>query len=272
VSLVHSGEWSGNLAGTLKTLAKYLERAQANCDAISAALTYPIILLITAGLSITFLLLFVLPEFRSVFEGAGAKLPLATRILINLGDFLRNYWSAIVFGALIVPLAGREALKDPKIRMRRDRLLLSIPIFGELILKLECERFCRTLGVLLQGGVDLPAALPLARATFANSVLSRSVSEATDRLREGESLASQLEATRTFPRATTQMIQVGEATGTLDAMLIHHADLLEQTAKHTTDRLLAILTPALTLALGLLVGGLIASMLVAILSINDLAL
>lgn len=272
ISLVRSGEWSGNLAQVLKTLAQYLERAQANRDAIASALTYPIILLVTAGLSIAFLLLFVLPEFQSVFESAGARLPFATHVVVYLGDLLRNFWWAILLFVASAILACREALKNPSVRLQTDRMLLRIPVIGELLLKIECERFCRTLGILLQGGIVISEALPLAQATFANNVLSRAISETAIKLKEGESMASRIQSFRLFPPTMTDIIRVGETTATLDKMLLHQADIFDQASKHTTDRLLTLLTPALTLLLGILVGGLIASILVAILSINDLAL
>lgn len=272
VSMVRAGELGGSLEPTLRRLSEYLARSVAVREAITSALVYPIILLATAGLSIIFILTFVLPEFRPLFSEAGQALPWPTRMLMALGDFLRGFWWALVGFAAATAIALRHWLRKPQARFWVDRYALRIPVFGALLASVDVERFGRTLGTLLSNGVPLPTALPIAADVIGNSALAAAVRESATGLREGDSFADALGRGELFPSVTLDLIRVGEETARLDEMLLRQADLDEQRIRHTVNRLLAILVPALTIVLGLMVGALIASLLTAILSINDLAL
>lgn len=271
VNMVRAGEMGGNLEATLRRLADYLARAHAVREAVTSALVYPVILLGTAGLSIAVILIFVLPQFEPLFLDAGKSLPLSTRIVMALGDFVGATWWAM----LLLLGAGaswfRRALGQPAFRKRWDALTLRLPLFGDLLTKMEMERFSRTLGTLLGNGVTLPVALAITRDTLSNSVISGVVGETAVSLREGEGLAGRLARSGVFPSMALDLIRVGEETGRLDEMLLRQADLYEHAVKHKIDRLLALLVPLLTVFLGMIVAGLIGSMLVAILSVNDLA-
>jgi general secretion pathway protein F len=272
VSMVMAGETGGTLAETLGQLSGYLSRSAAVRETVASALVYPIILLATAGLSVTFILVFVLPEFQPLFQEAGAALPWPTRAVIAVGDVLRGYWWAIAAVAVAIALVIRRVLRSPVWRLTFDRQSLRLPVFGKLLAAIDVERFSRTLGTLLTNGVTLPAALPIAREVIANRAMAAAVQESAVGLREGDGLASRLARTGLFPAVTVDLVKVGEETGKLDDMLLRQADLDEQRIRHAISRLLAVLVPALTVLLGLVVGGLIASLLTAILSINDLAL
>lgn len=272
VSMVRAGELGGALEQALAKLADYVARSVAIREAIASALVYPIILLMTAGVSIIIILVFVLPEFEPLFAGAGKALPLPTRIVMGVGGFLRGYWWLLVATFAGLGLWLRAALKNPVTRLRLDAFLLRLPIFGSLLTAIETERLSRTLGTLVANGVPLPAALAIAKDTLRNSVMADAVGRTASSLREGEGLAARLAQTRVFSPVTLDLIRVGEETGKLDEMLLRHADLDEQRIRHTVDRLIALLVPALTIVLGMIVAGLIASMMVAILSVNDLAL
>ncbi len=271
VTMVRAGEHGGNLEATLKRLADYLARATAVRETIVSAMVYPVILLCTAGLSVVFILTFVLPQFAPLFEQAGKALPPSTAFALSVSAFLTDYWWLILALAGLAFLLLRRAAKTPSYRRGRDRLLLRLPLIGDLVLKTEVERFSRLLGALLSSGLNLPQALLITRDALTNSVVADAVGDVAARLKEGEPLAARLRQTGVFPALALDLLRVGEETGTLEDMLLKQAELYEREVKHTVDRLLAMLVPVLTVLMGLIVAGLIASILVAILSINDLA-
>jgi general secretion pathway protein F len=272
VSAVRAGEIGGSLETTLQRLADYLARTVAIRRTISSALVYPIILLVTAGFSVAVILLFVLPQFEPLFAEAGTALPLPTRILIAVGDALRAYGFALALLCLSLGAWLHVRLKTPAFRRKVDASILKLPLFGRLLAGIDVERFCRTLGTLLANGVSLPAALGVTADTLSNRLIADAVRNTALHLREGESLAERLARSGLFPPGTVDLVRIGEETGRLDEMLMRQADSDEQRLKHRIDRILALLVPCLTILLGLVVAGLIASMLVAILSVNDLAL
>ncbi len=273
VSMVRAAELGGGtLDLTLRRLSEYLARSVAIREAVTSALVYPFVLLVTAGVSIIFILTFVLPEFRPLFSEAGQALPWPTRTMMAISDLIRGYWWTLPLLVLAGTLIVREFLKKAKVREWLDGRLLRLPVLGPLLAAIDVERFSRILGTLLSNGVPLPAALPLANAVVRNRVLACALSASAVGLREGDPFAHGLERAGVFPSVTIDLIRVGEESGTLDEMLLRQADLDEQRIRHTMNRLLAVLAPALTILLGLMVGALIASLLTAILSINDLAL
>ncbi len=271
ITMVRAGEHSGNLEATLKRLADYLERASAVREAVVSAMIYPIVLLCTAGVSIVFVLMFVLPQFAPLFAEAGKALPLPTRIALDISALLTNYWWLIgILGAGLYLLA-RRAAAAPEFRRARDRAVLRLPLLGDLVLKTQVERFSRMLGTLLMNGVALPQALLIAGDTLSNGVIADAVRDTAARLKEGEPLAARLRQTGVFPPLALDMIRVGEETGALQDMLLKQAELYEREVRHAVDRLLALMVPLMTVVMGMIVAGLIASILLAILSINDLA-
>jgi general secretion pathway protein F len=271
ITMVRAGEHSGNLEATLKRLADYLERASAVREAVVSAMIYPIVLLCTAGVSIVFVLMFVLPEFAPLFAQAGKALPLPTRIALDISALLTNYWWLIGILGAGSYLLLRRAAATPAYRRARDRIVLRLPLLGDLVLKTQVERFSRMLGTLLMNGVALPQALLIAGDTLSNGVIAGAVRDTAARLKEGEPLAARLRQTGVFPPLALDMIRVGEETGALQDMLLKQAELYEREVRHAVDRLLALMVPLMTVVMGMIVAGLIASILLAILSINDLA-
>ena len=272
IGMVRAGELGGTLDTTLGKLADYLGKTLAMREAVVSALVYPVILLITAGFSIIFILTFVLPEFEPLFQQAGKSLPLAPRVVMYIGHGVQDFWwlMLLIAGGAVYWL--REMLKEAAFRLKVDAYLLRIPVLGDLLTAMDVERFCRTLGTLLTNGVSLPEALGIAKDVCANRVLAGAIKDTAISLREGDGVAQRLRETGVFPAMTIDLIRVGEEAGKLDEMLLRQADLDEQRIRHTVDRLLAFLVPGLTVFLGLIVGGLIASMMTAILSLNDLAI
>lgn len=272
VSMVRAGEHGGTLDVTLQRLSDYLSRTIAIREQITSALVYPSLLLLTAGASIIIILVFVLPEFEPLFADAGKSLPLPTKIVMGAGDVARDYgwlFLLLIVGGIV---AFRRALQKPANRLKWDGFVLKWPVLGSLFAAIEVERLMRTFGTLLSNGVPVPTALMLSKDVVSNSVLSSAVKDAAVSLREGERLAQRLGRTKVFPAVTLDLIRIGEESGKLDEMLLRQADLDELRIKHKVDRALAMLVPVLTIGLGAIVAGLIASMLVAIISVNDLAL
>jgi general secretion pathway protein F len=272
VTMVRAGEMGGQLEQTLQRLADYLSRASAIRETIISALVYPAILLCTAGLSIFVILVFVLPEFAPLFAQSGKALPWSTQLVMDAGAFLTDFWWLILLGAAAAVFVSRRALQQPRYRLMRDRLLLKLPVLGPLMLKIQIQRFSRTLGTLLTSSIALPQALMITRDTLSNRVLADAVGETAARLKEGEELASRLRQTGVFPPVALDLVRIGEETGRLDEMLLRQAELYEREIKHAVDRLMTLLVPFMTVFMGLIVAGLIASILMAILSVNDLAL
>ncbi len=272
VNVVRAGEQGGHLELAMEQLGEYLGRAQMIHEAVVSALIYPAILLATAGISVIVVLVFVLPAFAPLFAEAGKALPLSTQIVMDTGDFLTAWGWAILLGLFGLGIALRAALREPKFRLRWDAALLSLPLLGKLFAKIDVERFSRMLGTMLKNGVALPQGLLVTAETLSNGVIAAAVKDAATSLKEGDELARTLRATGRFPTLALDMIRVGEESGQLDTMLLKQADLYERDIKHTIDRLVALLVPCLTILMGVLVAGLIGSILVAILSVNDLAI
>ena len=272
VSMVRAGEHGGTLDITLQRLTDYLSRTMAIREQITSALVYPSLLLLTAGGSIIVILVFVLPEFEPLFADAGKSLPLATQIVMGAGHAVRNYGWLVLLMIVGGIFALRRALRNPLNRLKWDGFRLKWPILGDLLASIEVERLMRTFGTLLSNGVPVPTALNLSKDVLSNTVLSSAIRDAAISLREGERLAQRLARAKVFPAVTLDLIRIGEESGKLDEMLLRQADLDELRIKHKVDRALAMLVPILTIVLGAVVAGLIASMLVAIISVNDLAL
>ena len=271
ISLVRAGEFGGAMDKALFGLAEYLAKAHSLREAIKSALVYPVILLATGGLSLTLVLTYVLPAFKPLFAEAGKALPVSTQIVMAIGDAVAAYGWLMGLAVLLGVLGYRRAMKRPELRRRKDASLLRVPVLGRLITRIEAARFSRTLGTLLGNGVTLPASLAITGETLGNSAMAAAVGATAESVREGESLAELLTRTRLFPSLALHLVRVGEETGKLEAMLLRQADIYDREVQRVIDRLLAALVPLLTVGLGVLVGGMIASIMVAILKINELA-
>ena len=271
LNMVRAGEAGGSLEVVLERLADFLERSKALKDTVTSALIYPLILLLVAGASVVILLTYVVPQFQTLFDDAGEALPLATQIVIGLGEGVRRYgWLGVVLLAGSV-LFFRQQFSQIETRYRWDRLALRTPLIGDLIAKVETARLARTLGTLLRNGVPLLTALGIVREIIANQVLSQSLGAVAENLKAGQGLAEPLLKQQVFPPLAIHMIRVGEETGQLDAMLLQVADTYDGEVQTTVKRLLSLLEPILILGLGMIIAGIIMSILVAIISINDLA-
>ena len=270
VGMVRAGEAGGTLDSVLDRLADTMERGQALREDVRSALLYPALVVIMAVVSLAILMTLVIPEFRPLFEDAGAALPLSTRAIIGVSDFLAGYWWLILFVILLIALLIQRHNADPVGRMRWDRWVIGVPLVGDLIMKIEVARFSRTLGSLLTNGVSVLQALSMTAETVGNRAVVAALEEAQGRLTKGEGLAAPLSQSRLFPRLALQLMQVGEESGRLEDMLLRIADIYEEEVKRTIQRLLGLLVPLVIIVLGILIAVIIGSILAAILSAYDL--
>jgi len=271
LNMIRAGEMGGALEVVLARLTEFMERSRVLKETVTSALIYPVILVVVAGISVIILLTFVVPQFQQLFQDAGKALPLATQIVIAVGDGFRHYWwvGALIMLGLVILL--RQQLRQPDSRLRWDAWFLRLPLFGDLMAKVEMARFSRTLGTLLRNGVPLLSALTIVKEIMTNQVMATALNEVAESLKAGQGLAEPLMAAGMFPKLAVHMIRVGEETGQLQDMLVQVADTYDGEVQSAVKRLLALLEPALILTLGVIIAGIIMSILVAILSLNELA-
>lgn len=270
LNMIRAGEAGGKLDSILERLAEYLERSAELKANITSALIYPCLLFFIAGLSLFALLLFVVPQFAVLFEDAGKALPLATQIVFGIAELLRqSWWIMIVFTVMIAWIIDRQIQNQHK-RQHWDTWLLRIPVYGELIGKLEVARFARTLGTLLMNGVPLLTAVTIVREGLSNRVFLNIVDTVTASLEQGHGIARPLAESSHFPELAVQLIQVGETSGQLEEMLLKIADIYDKESQATIKRLLILLEPVLILGLGAIIAFIIISILLAILGLNEL--
>ncbi|MBK6323761.1 type II secretion system F family protein [Candidatus Aalborgicola defluviihabitans] len=272
LNMIRAGEAGGALDVVLQRLTEFMERSKELRDTVKSALIYPAILVGVSLLSVAILLMWVVPQFSQMFEESGKALPLPTQIVIAAGDGVRNYWWLMVLLAVGAYSWFARQMREPASRFRWDQRLLNLPLVGDLIGKLEVARFSRTLGTLIGNGVTLLAALSIVKETLSNTVMCQALGDVAAQLKEGKGLGKPLMETKLFPKLAVHLVMVGEETGKLQDMLIRIADIYDREVHSTVKRMLALMEPVLILGLGLVIGGIIMSILVAILSVNDLAL
>ncbi len=270
LGMVRAGESGGQLAATLDRLALMLERQRSLAATVTSAMIYPCLLLLAAIGSIGLLLTDVLPQFVPLFEQNGVALPRPTRILIALGDAVSAYGLAGLLLLVLLGLLGRQALTRPGPRLWADRLLLRLPVVGGLLREVLAARFTRTLGTLVLNGVALITALGIVRDAIGNTAGVMAVERAISTARNGAGLAG-LEGDSVFPLRTLHLLRLGQETAQLGEMALRAADIHEEECRIRVQRLVALLVPVITIALGLAVAGIVSSLLLAMLSLNNLA-
>lgn len=270
LNMVRAGENSGAMEIIFSRLADYLDRSAELRSAIVTALIYPVILFCIALLSIFALLLFVVPQFTPLFADAGKTLPLLTQIVFGSADFVRQYWWMIPLLLVLLAWYIDRQLQQPTARITWDARLLKLPVLGSLIIKLDMNRFARTLGTLLTNGVPLLTSIQIVREVITNRVIRNTMDSCTSSIEQGRGMARALSEATYIPPLVIELVQVGEETGQLEAMLFKLADIYDQDVRKTIDRLLTLLEPILIIGLGALIAMIIISILVAILGLNEL--
>jgi general secretion pathway protein F len=271
IGLVRAGEAGGQLAATLERLAVLLEKQNRLSSTIKSSMIYPALLVVAAVGSITFLLTSVLPQFVPLFAQNGAALPTATRILIGLGDAISAYGLYALILLALAGLAVRQAIQRPAMRFKLDRLILRLPIVGALSQEVMAARFTRTLGSLLINGVALISALGVVREVVGNTAGVAALEQATRSAKSGAGLWRPIGDSGVFPTRTVYLLRLGEETAQLGPMCLRAADIHEEKAQLGIQRLVALLVPAIIIVMGGAVAFIVSSLMLAMLSLNDLA-
>jgi type IV pilus assembly protein PilC len=272
VSMIKAGEQGGILDVIFERLSEYLEKAEGVTRKVKAAMMYPMVVFSVAVCVVILLMVKVVPTFKDVFASFGAKLPYPTQVVINISEFLSSVKSLILLAFIIVLVVAIQMYKKTKTGAYNwDAMLLKLPGFGTLVRKSAVARFARTLGTLVKSGVPILDALETVAKTSGNKVIETSVNKARESVREGKTLTQPLRESGVFPPMVTQMINVGEETGALDAMLSKIADFYETEVDTAVEGLTSIIEPILIVFLGTTVGFIVIAMFMPMFEIGNLA-
>lgn len=271
VQMVRAGEVSGQLPATLERLAEHLTRAAALRESVISAATYPAILLGVALLSLAGMLGFVVPQFEKLFADMGEAVPLATRFVLALSHHARDWGVAWLAALLAAGLAFSAWRRTPAGRLRGQQMLLRLPLLGRLLHGFQLGLFARTLGTLVGNGVPLLAALDIAVDTVASLPVRQALRGMVMPVKSGTRLAQAMMETRQFEPLAVNLVRVGEETGRLGPLLLEYARVADQRVETGIKRMLALLEPLLIVVLGVLIAGIIVSILLGILSVNEIA-
>ena len=260
VALVRAGEQGGILEEILDRLATYKEKSLALKGKIKGAMMYPAAVIVIAFLVTAILMIFVIPKFAEMFQDFGAELPALTQLTITISNKFVEYWY-LVFGLpILLAFAVRHVYHTPQGRYQIDRLLLNLPILGDVLRKAAVARFTRTLATLLGAGVQILDALDTVAEIAGNVVIEQAIREARQAVEQGRTLTEPLEASGVFPIMVTQMIRVGEESGAMEEMLSKIADFYEAEVDAAVEAMTSLMEPVIIVFLGVVIGGLVISM------------
>ncbi len=270
-AMVSAGESSGTLPTILERLANLLERQAQVRGKVLSTLAYPTILAIVAAFVVFSLMMFVVPKVVEQFQDVGQELPLLTRMVIGLSNFLSNWWWALLLATALAGFLGARALKEEGLRIKFDRMLLRLPLLGRLIRDLHAARMARTLSTMVASRLPLLEGLRLTTGTVHNRVLRAASADIAETIRTGGSLSGALRKTGVFPPLLVYLAASGEASGRLDLMLERAADYLDREFDAFTTTALALLEPAIIIVMGVIVALIVLSILLPILQLDTLA-
>jgi type IV pilus assembly protein PilC len=259
-NMIAAGEAGGILDTILKRLTAYAEKIIKLRRALVSASIYPSSILFVAAAVILLILYYAIPIFKSLFEGLGATLPLPTRVVIALSNFVQSYIVFIILGFVFAGFAVRSYYATEKGRKVIDRLLLNIPVLGIALRKIAVARFARTLATLFTSGVSIIEGLDITAKTAGNSVVQEAITSIRKAIEEGKTMAEPMKASGIFPAMVTQMVSIGEQTGELDTLLSKLADYYEEEVDATVENLMTLLEPIMMVFLGVTIGGIVISM------------
>ena len=259
-NMIEAGETGGILDAILQRIAQYVEKAVKMKAAIKSALVYPVSVIVIAVLIVGCLLKFVVPIFANLFVGLGVALPASTQFVISLSAFVSSFWWLIFLTIGIAVVAIRYIRTTPQGLFYTDKIMLNLPIFGQVLRKIGVARFTRTLGTLISAGVPILDGLSITARTSGNAVIERALMGVRKSIEEGRTVVDPLRESGVFPNMVTQMIGVGEATGAMDSMLQKIADFYEDEVDAATRDMMALMEPLLISFLGVAVGGIVISL------------
>lgn len=271
VNMVRAGEASGSLAQIFERLADYEKQKDELRGYIVSSMVYPALLTVVGLASIFVLLYFVVPRFAAVFQGGTMRIPTPTLILLNVSELVRAWGGWFLLALAVGVIAFRLYVRDGEGRFWWDGFRLKIPLLGDAIRKSQTAQFTRAMGTLVGNGVPLVQSLNIARAIMTNLPMSRSLESVAQGIKRGEGISGPLAKTGQFPQLASHLLSVGEETGRLDAMFLRAADIYDADTRTAIKRFTSLFEPLIILVLGVIVGALILSMLLAITSINEVA-
>jgi type IV pilus assembly protein PilC len=260
VNMVAAGEAGGILDTILMRLATFMEKNDALVRKVKGAMIYPTVIMSVAAIAVTVLLIFVIPVFENLFSSAGLALPLPTRIVMGASRFLKGYWYIVlaVAGTATFLFRRYNATSDGKLRI--DKIMLRVPVLGDVLRKSAVSRFTRTLGTLISSGVSILDGLEITAKTAGNRVVQDAIMESRSSIAGGDTIAQPLKKSGVFPPMVISMISVGEQTGGLDEMLSKIADFYDEEVDAAVSNLLSLLEPIMIVFLGVVVGGMVVAM------------
>lgn len=254
VAMVQAGETGGVLDDVLLDIASTIENEVELRRKIKSAMTYPVVVVILVVLIMAAMLLFIVPQFETIYASLGSELPLPTRLLLGASKLVRTYWWVVVLGAIGGRYAFRRYKATPQGRAQVDQVKIRVPVFGPLFHKVALARFSSTFGMLLRSGVPILQAMDIVKDTVNNKVIAKAVEDVKGSVREGESIAKPLAKHGVFPPMVVQMLAVGEETGAVDTMLEKVASFYNSEVEATVDALTSLIEPLLIAVIGGAVG------------------
>lgn len=270
VSLVEAGEQSGSLESLLNKIADYKEKTEAIKKKVKKALTYPIAVMIVALIVTAILLVFVVPQFASVFEGFGAELPAFTQFVVGLSEWMQAYWYVLFGGIIISVMLFTEAKKRfPIVGVYVDKFMLVAPIIGTITEKSILARFARTLATMFAAGVPLVEAMDSVAGAANNHAYTQATYKIRDEVATGDQLNVSMSRAKLFPSMMVQMVAIGEESGSVDAMLNKVADFYEEEVDNAVDSMSSLMEPMIMAVLGVLIGGLVTAMYLPIFKMGE---
>jgi type IV pilus assembly protein PilC len=259
INMVRAGEVGGVMDEALQRLAEHFDSEHELKEKVKSATTYPLVISIFAIVVVNVMMIFVVPNFVGMFASLNAELPLITRTVVGISNFMKaNYLYMLGITLAFIYIFNRYR-KTPEGQSYLDMLVLRIPVFGPMNLKIAVARFTRTLGTLVRSGVPILVALEVTEKTAGNSVVARGIAAARDSIKDGETISKPLAISGIFPPMVIQMIEVGEETGALETMLNRIADFYEREVKFAVEGLTSLIEPLLIIFLALVVGSIVAS-------------
>jgi general secretion pathway protein F len=270
ISMVRAGEAGGVLDDILGRLVAFLETGNELRSYIIGAMIYPALLSFVGVVSIAVLTLFVVPRFVSIFKDMGVDLPVPMIILNFASNILSGYWWLFLAVILVAAYSVKRFRNSQEGRLKWDQWLLESPLLGKVLRKLDVARFSRTLGTLLHGGVPLLQSMAIVRDVVGNQSIAKMIDPIRNGIKKGEGIAQPMKQSGVFPPLAMHLVEVGEESGKLDAMLIQVADIYDIEVRNNVKKLVSFFEPALILVMGIVIGTIVVSMMLAIFSINDM--
>jgi type IV pilus assembly protein PilC len=260
VNMVAAGEAGGILDTILMRLATFLEKNDALIGKVKSAMIYPLVIMSVAFIAIVVLLIFVIPVFENMFSSVNMSLPLPTRVVIELSVIVKGYWWAFLGGGFFIQFMLRRYYKTSEGQLRIDKMMLNLPVLGDMLRKSAVSRFTRTLGTLISSGVSILDGLEITAKTAGNRVIHDAIMDSRASIAGGDTISAPLQKSNVFPPMVISMIAVGEQTGGLDEMLTKIADFYDTEVDTAVGGLLSLMEPVMIVFLGVIVGGMVVAM------------